>query len=209
MPLAKLHLLTDTHLQHRYTHLELALMAAQAGADAVQYREKVLSPAQQTDEVRAIIAQLPAGSTTRIIVNDHVQVALEAQAHGVHVGLEDMPAHKALQLLPAGSIVGATVHNVQELEALADLPISYIGVGPVFGTTSKDTGLPPLGLAGLQQLCNLSPFPVIAIGSITAARVPQVMDVGAYGVAILSEFCLAPHPADAATALLRAMEPYR
>ncbi|MBX3103224.1 MAG: thiamine phosphate synthase [Bacteroidetes bacterium] len=209
MTVGKLHLLTDTRLQSRWSHLQLVRMAVSAGADVVQYREKTSSLAEQTVEVRSLLAAVPSGNPTRILVNDHLSVALDAGAHGVHLGLADGSPAEALRSLPPGCLVGATVHSLQELEPLLSLPISYIGVGPVFGTTSKNTGLPPLGLAGLRHLCKLSPFPVIAIGSITADNLPQVMDTGAHGVAILSEFCLAPHPEAAAAHLLHLLEPYR
>lgn len=203
----RLHLLTDTRLQQQHSHLQLALMAAEAGADAVQYREKDKTAEQQATEVAEMVAELQEYNTL-LIVNDHPQVALQAAAHGVHVGRQDDAPQRALALLP-GRLVGATVHSPQELDDLAGLPISYIGVGPVFGTQSKDTGLPPLGIEGLKQICNLSPYPVIAIGSITAENLPQVMDAGAYGVAVLSAFCLAPDPQAATRTLLRALRPYR
>ncbi len=204
-----LHLLTDTHRQQRWTAAQLVAMAAAEGVDVVQYRDKHLAPAAQVAQVQAALQRIPPGSPTRLVVNDHLSVALAAGAHGVHVGQGDDAPDQALLQLPPGSLVGATVHNEEELAAVLQLPLSYIGVGPVFGTTSKNTGLPPLGIVGLRHLCNLSPFPVIAIGSITAARISQVMDAGAHGVAILSDYCLAPHPQAAAAAFLRALAPYR
>jgi thiamine-phosphate pyrophosphorylase len=102
--------------------------------------------------------------------------------------------------------IGVTVHNQAEYEAVAHLPIDYIGVGPVFGTTSKDTGLPPLGLSGLKYFCELSRFPVIAIGSINTINIRSVMDTGAYGVAVLSDFVLAESPEQKTKELLRLLQ---
>jgi thiamine-phosphate pyrophosphorylase len=99
-------------------------------------------------------------------------------------------------------LVGATVHNQEELEALKGQRIDYIGVGPVFGTSSKDTGLPPLGLDGLARLCQLSDWPVIAIGSIGLEDVGRLKAAGAHGVAVISAFCLAEKPIAVAKAFL-------
>lgn len=198
-PLPRLHLITDTGLQQRYSHLDLVRMAVAAGVDAVQIREKNWDATRHPEELAACI-QAAQGSRTQIIVNDHVDAAAVAHAHGVHVGQGDAAPVTARAIMGAGAWVGATVHNLDELAAFAP-QADYIGVGPVFGTRSKQLGLPPLGTDGLQEICNLSPVPVVAIGSIHESNVRAVFQAGAYGIALLSAFVLDPNPETAARRL--------
>jgi thiamine-phosphate pyrophosphorylase len=187
----KLHILTDVVVQHRFDAASLAAMAFRGGADVVQYREKNKTIQEMTGEVLRIMA-LPRRADQRVILNDHVMLAQHAQ--GVHLGAEDMHPREAREILGDTACIGATVHHLSELEALLGAPLDYIGVGPVFGTISKNTGLPPLGLEGLSALCAASPWPVIAIGSITPERTADVLAAGAYGVAVISAFCTANDP---------------
>lgn len=192
----KLHILTNTRVQQRWSHLELAEMAFAGGADVVQYRNKSYK-SQHQNELQACIS-LPRSPAQKLIINDRVDLALALGADGAHVGQEDIEPVKSRALLGPDKLLGATVHNVAELEALEGVAVDYIGVGPVFGTRSKDTGLPPLGLKGLAEICRLAPFPVIAIGSISLERLPEVLAAGAHGVAVISAFCLAEDPVQAA-----------
>lgn len=197
----RLHVLTDTRLQSRFSHIALAQMVFSVGADVVQIREKQPDPATFA---RTIVGVHKARihPDQHVIINDFVPW-VSAGAHGVHLGAEDMPVAEARATLGPGAIIGATVHSLTELQALKGQAIDYIGVGPVFGTTSKQTGLPPLGLDGLAEICRRSAFPVIAIGNIQLADVAPVMDAGAYGIAVLSGVCLAEDPRAATAAYLR------
>lgn len=195
----RLHIITDTASQGRFSHLELAQQAWAAGACAVQYRQKNYQPARDLVGLRSL-ADVARGEGHCLIVNDRMDLAFELGAAGVHLGQGDGDPRAAAALLGPQAIVGATVHNLAELRALAGAPIHYIGVGPVFGTQSKATGLPDLGLEGLAALCAASPWPVIAIGGIGLAHVEAVMAAGAHGVAVISAFCLASNPQDVAAA---------
>jgi thiamine-phosphate pyrophosphorylase len=196
----RLHLLTDTHTQHRFSHYDLFTMAVAAGVDVVQYREKEYTSAIHFSELLAI-SELERNKT-RLIINDLFDVFVEINADGVHLGKEDLPvATAATYTTLHQKILGATVHFEAEYIAIKHLPVSYVGVGPVFGTRSKATGLPPLGLKGLEKLCKLIHFPVIAIGNIQLHQLRSVVNVGAYGVAVLSGFCAADDPYAAACAL--------
>ncbi|MDX2062710.1 MAG: thiamine phosphate synthase [Bacteroidia bacterium] len=200
----RLHVLTDQSVQQRYTHLELTQRAVAAGVPVVQYRHKTYDPARDRAELMAI-AQLTAASATRLLVNDYLDEALAVRAGGVHLGQGDPDPAEALKRLGPAAVVGVTVHSAAECQFANRLPVHYVGIGPVFGTRSKATGLPPLGLAGLERLCRMSHHPVIAIGSITLETVPQVLACGAYGVAILSAFCTAREPEQVASQFLDAL----
>lgn len=194
----KLHIITDVVVQHRFDAVALAAMAFSGGADVVQYREKKKTVEEMSLELSHIMAQ-PRAPHQKVIVNDHLSLA--PLAHGIHLGAEDMPPAEARKALGDEAIIGATVHNMDELRALLGTQIDYIGVGPVFGTSSKLTGLPPLGLDGLALICEASPWPVIAIGSITPALTPDVLSAGAYGIAVISAFCSAHDPEKVAAQL--------
>lgn len=195
------HLITDTRLQRRFSHFELAEMAFRAGIRHVQYRNKDFDRTRDLAELRAI-ASLAARSGRVLIVNDDPDLAHEVGAQGVHLGKDDGSPLAARALLGTSATIGATVHSLSELEALRGMPIDYIGVGPVFGTGSKDTGLPDLGLSGLSRICKASPFPVVAIGSVDMDNAALVAGAGAKGAAILSAFCCAPDPFAFATQLI-------
>ena len=188
-----LHLITDTTVQNRYSHAELAELAFAGGATYVQYRNKAFDRSRDLEDLMKIA--LVAKRLGRIlIVNDDAALALEVGAQGVHLGIEDGSPAKARALLGPEAVIGATVHNHEELDALRGQNIDYIGVGPVYGTRSKDTGLPDLGLENLRSLCEASPFPVVGIGGITPENALPVYRAGGSGIAILSAFCKAPNP---------------
>jgi len=203
----RLQLITDVVLQQRYDHAALARFARTAGAPALQLRHKGHG---REGHAQAVAAAL-AGSATTLIINDDAALATMLGA-SAHVGQGDTPPLEARRLLGPDALLGATVHDRAELEALIALgqpdTIDYIGVGPVYGTTSKRWSgdqLPPLGLDGLAALCNFSPWPVIAIGSITQSRLDDVLAAGAYGVAVLSDWVLADAPEHAARAWTEAL----
>jgi thiamine-phosphate pyrophosphorylase len=189
----RLHVITDTTTQRRYSHLQLAELAWAAGPCAVQYRQKAFSNVVDLPELKALAAIAHAGGQC-LIINDRVDLAFDLGATGVHLGQGDGDPRAAVQLLGPQALIGATVHTRAELDALAGAAIHYIGVGPVYGTSSKATGLPDLGLDGLAAICAASPWPVIAIGGIGLTHVAEVLAAGAHGVAVISAFCLASDP---------------
>lgn len=202
--LPRLHLLTDTVLQRRFSHFELARMAFEAGAVAVQYRNKAFNPARDYADLEAI-AQLAHRLGRLLIINDNPYLALQVGAGGVHLGRGDGSVAAARALLGPHVVIGATVHDAIELAALRGQGADYYGIGPVYGTRSKDTGLPPLGLDRLAELVRRADRPVIAIGSIDAARCAEVLATGAHGIAVISAYCMADDPKAAAHTLLQAL----
>jgi thiamine-phosphate pyrophosphorylase len=201
----RLHIITDTTVQRRYSHMALAELAWAAGTCAVQYRQKDFVAARDLPELQQLAEMARAGGHT-LIINDRADLAFNLGCQGVHLGQGDGDPRAAADLLGPQCIIGATVHSHAELNALRDAPIHYIGVGPVYGTQSKATGLPDLGLDGLASICAASPWPVIAIGGVGLAQVDAVMDAGAHGVAVISAFCLAPNPQHVAAAFLAKLE---
>lgn len=193
--IGRIHVITDTSVQQRYSHLQLAQMAIQAGIPTIQYRQKNFQRERDLEELRAIIA-LARKHHTQIIINDHVDLAAELGATGVHLGEFDMSVQEAIKRLPAFALVGATIHTLKRYEAIRKLPLAYVGVGPVFETYSKNPGYPPLGIEGLRAFVEAITHPVVAIGGITPERAKQLFEAipNLHGVAVLSAFCGAEDP---------------
>ena len=165
-------------LTHRY---KTAMAAAEIGADFVQYRDKSATH----PGVLAQIVKGLEGSKTRLFVNDRLDWALNYRAAGVWLGRDDAPLSLAEN---TGLLVGRTLHSAAEYDEVENQSFHFAGVGPVFGSRSKNTGLPPLGTAGLKALANYIARPVIAIGNITPANAAEVVAAGAAGIAVLSAF---------------------
>ena len=127
-------------------------------------------------------------------------------AHGVHVGQDDLPpAAVRLQLGP-DAIVGFSTHSVAQVEAALHEPVSYLAVGPVFGTSTKDTGYSAVGLDLVSIASGLAgALPIVAIGGITLDNARSVIDAGASAVAVISDL-LVDDPTARVTAFLRALE---
>lgn len=197
MHVGRLHLLTDTNLQQRYSHAQLARFASDGGADAVQFRQKQGS-------VRDKLAMLTKAaavcrdSVVQFIVDDHLDLALAVGADGVHLGHEDLPIEMARTIVDLHDgptqLIGATCTNVEQAHEAVREGADYIGFGPVFPTSSKKDPAPVKGLDGLAEVCRSAPIPVIAIGGITVERVQSVLEAGAYGVAVMSAVTMADNP---------------
>jgi len=198
--IGRLHVITDETVQHRFSHEELAAAAAAGGADVVQYREKRALPyAIRLATARRIVAAI---GPVHCVVNDDVDIAREAGAWGVHLGPDDVSTVEARRAWPGAGCVGATANDLAgAIRAAAD-GVDYIGVGPVFATTSKARPAPVLGLSGLERIAAGVDRPVIAIGGIDAGNVGAVLAAGAWGVAVLSAVVAHTEPRGA-TARLR------
>lgn len=172
-----------------------------AGVEAVQVRAKDADDrALYAFAVAAVAAVRPLGG--RVIVNDRVDIALAADADGVHLGGSDLPVASARALAP-DLLIGATCRDRAAVVAAAKDGADYAGVGPVFATSSK-AGLPdPLGTEGLAAVTGV--LPVVAIGGIDLARVPAVLGAGARGVAVLGAIANAVDPPGAAKEIATAL----
>ena len=183
----RLHVITDEVLQNRLSHVELAAAAAAAGADVIQYREKRQVSTKEMMRVGALMSLACRERGATLLIDDRADVAAAVGATAVHLGREDLPPDVARRILGPDAIIGGTANSVEEAVKVASQPVDYLGVGPVFGTTSKgDRAAPMLGLERFADICAVVDKPVIGIGSITADRVRDVLAAGAYGVAVLS-----------------------
>ena len=203
----RLHVITDEVLQDRFSHVELAAAAAGGGADVVQYREKRQVSTKEMMRVAVLMSLACREFGTTLLIDDRADVATAVGATAVHLGREDLPPYVARQILGSDAIIGGTANSVEEAIKVAKQPVDYLGVGPVFGTTSKgERAAPMLGLERFAEICAAVDKPVIGIGSITADRVGAVLAAGAYGVAVLSAVVCQDDPQSACRSFADAIE---
>jgi thiamine-phosphate pyrophosphorylase len=183
----RLHVITDEVLQTRFSHVELAAAAAAGGADVIQYREKRPVSTREMMRVAALISLACQEHGATLLIDDRADVAAAVGATAVHLGRDDLPPYVARQILGPDAIIGGTANSVEEAVKVAKQPVDYLGVGPVFGTSSKgNRAAPMLGLLQFAEICAAVDKPVIGIGNITIDRVGDVLEAGAHGVAVLS-----------------------
>lgn len=192
----RVHILTDEQIQQRYSHTQLARLAAAGGADHVQFREKQPRTTRALIDTALAMQAALADTDCSLIVDDRVDVAATLDA-GVHLGRHDLPTEVARRLLPH-QLIGGTANSLEEAMQVAAGPVDYLGVGPVFGTRTKANPAPDMGLDMLARIVRAVSVPVIAIGSITPARIAEVMATGVHGVALVSAVVCADDP-EAAT----------
>jgi len=179
--------------------------ALAAGARLIQVRPEDHYTDRAALDLAAAIAALCDSHGALCLVNDRVHIAQAVGAHGVHLGADDLPVDVARRLLPADSIIGGTCREPESARAARRAGATYLGVGPVWGTTTK-AGLPqPIGLEGLAAVCEAVDLPVIAIGGITAERAAWCREAGAYGVAVVGAIAAAADPFQATVELLEAV----
>ena len=176
--------------------------AARAGVQLVQVRERDLDGGPLTALVRRCVAAV-RGTRARVLVNDRLDVALAAGAHGVHLRADSMPATKVRTLCPPGFLVGRSVHARDEaVHAVAAGGLDYLLFGTVFPTNSKP-GHPAAGTDAMAAVAAAVGIPVLAVGGVTADNVGQVATAGAAGFAAIGVFA-ASSPAALARSLAAA-----
>ena len=181
--------------------LSLLPALADAGIDGFQVRAKGLATHALVELAGRVLAAVKPYDA-QVIVNDRVDVALAAGAHGVHLGAEDLTVAVARRIAP-GLVIGATCRSRAAVEAAAASGADYAGFGPVFDTGSK-AGLPdPLGPAAVAAAAGV--LPLIGIGGITAANARAVREAGAHGIAVIGAIWRHPDPVTKALELLAAV----
>ena len=182
-------LITDRRLQPDGEDGWLAAIggAAAAGVDLVQVRERDLDGAALLRLTRGAVAAV-RGTRTRVLVNDRVDVALAAGAHGVHLRGNSMPASRVRAVVPRGFVIGRAVHGTDDAKvAWRDGGVDLLVFGHVFATPSKP-GLEPAGPEQLRRVVEATPLPVLALGGITPQRFGAVAGTGAAGFAAIGLF---------------------
>ena len=170
--------------------VSLAETLLDAGARIMQLRLKDASGRDFLAAARAI-AEMCRRRGAILIVNDRVDIAILADAHGVHLGQTDLPLDAARRIAGPGMMIGISTHNVEQARAAENGVADYIGFGPMYpgGLRNNVTGK---GLDGLRAIRAAVKIPIVAIGGITEARVAETLAAGADAVAIITDVLTAP-----------------
>lgn len=157
--------------------------AVAAKVQIVQYREKQATTKQMYEEALKL---KKICKNIIFLINDRVDIALAVDADGVHIGQDDLPYCVARKLLGKKKIIGVTVHNVKEALKAQKAGADYIGVSPIFTTTTKLDAGKAAGLSLIRKIKQAVSIPIIAIGGINLANAPQVVRAGADGLCAIS-----------------------
>lgn len=191
--IGELHVITDTTIQSRFTHAQLAEMAIEGGADTIQFRQKDGGTRELVESAKTVQAVCTKHGVS-LIVNDRADIALAVGAAGAHFGQNDLPITIGRRILPPETIIGASARTEEKILEAISAGADYIGFGPIYQTSSKPDAELPKGLQALRRMCDIAGCPVIAIGGITAQTAYEVIRAGAHGIAVISAVCAQPDP---------------
>jgi thiamine-phosphate pyrophosphorylase len=198
----RLYVLVTTALCRRPV-LETVEAVLAGGADAVQLREKEMDAADLLKLARPVV-ELCRKAGAISIINDRPDIARAAGADGVHVGQGDLDVRACRQMLGASAIVGVSTHSVAMARAALEAGADYIGVGPIFPSTTKRRDF-VLGPAGLKDICTAVPLPTVAIAGITLENVDKVLSAAPTAVAVCRDIIAADDPQARAAAIRQAV----
>ncbi|APW97161.1 thiamine phosphate synthase [Halobiforma lacisalsi AJ5] len=201
------YLVTQESVSNGRSTLEIVREAIAGGIDVVQLREKE-TDARWRHELGLELRELTAEAGVDLIVNDRVDIAEAIDADGVHVGQSDLPVAVARDLLGPEAIVGCSAATVEQAHEAEAAGADYLGVGTIYGTTSKDVAeyKDGVGPERVAEIADAVSIPVVGIGGITAENAGPVVEAGAVGVSVISEITAAPDPRAATESLAEAVE---
>jgi thiamine-phosphate pyrophosphorylase len=189
-----LYLVTDRELCLHHSLETVVNLSIRGGVSMIQLREKSANTREFLNLALAIKERL-LNTNVPLIINDRVDIALAANADGVHLGQSDMPARVARQMLGNNSIIGLSVETEDDFLAIhTETNIDYIGVSPVFSTPTKTDTQKPWGLEGLRKLRTGTKLPLVAIGGINSTNAKEIISAGADSLAVVSYLCSAEDP---------------
>ncbi len=205
--LPSLYFVTDHHLTGGRPQIDVIRSALQGGIRLLQFRDKELSDADFA-ALAAPIVSLSREFGATVLFNDRVEIAARLGADGVHLGQDDMHPSEARKLLGPKAVIGLSTHNESEVVAAQSQPVTYINIGPILPTQTKDHSLyPALGLDEVLRLSQLSRLPWTTMGGIKAHHLPEFFRRGVKTVAMVTEISLAPDPAARVRELLAPANP--
>ena len=197
-----LYLVTDEACKCANGLLPTVRQAVAGGVTIVQYRSTCTHYATILEEA-TILHNFLRSVGVPLIINNRIDLALEINAEGAHIGQSDMPPTDARSLLGVNKILGLSVSTEDQMRAVDASVIDYVGCGPVFPTISKLNAPKDLGIEGWAKLARLSPVPVVAIGGIDAVRARAIRATGlCAGIAVVSAICSSSTPKETAHSLL-------
>jgi thiamine-phosphate pyrophosphorylase len=186
-----LYLVTDTAMCHHFGLAATVSAAVDAGVSVVQLRDADATDDEFVDLGREVMAVL-TDTDVPLIIDDRVHLVEAIGAGGAHVGQSDLSVKQAREQLGPTGYLGLSVQTTEHVAGAREDPeeaLDYLGVGPVWGTSTKLDAAAPGGLERLAQITSASPWPCVAIGGITLERVALVRRAGAAGAAVISAIC--------------------
>lgn len=199
-----LYVIVDTQALKGRQYIEVARQAIRGGARVIQLRDKIQNKTELLPIAQKLMA-LCAEQGVLFVVNDYLDIALAADADGLHLGQEDLPIPVARKLLPLGTILGCSVATVEQAVTAQAEGADYVAVGSIYPTPSKE-GVEIVGLERLRQIRQAVSLPLVAIGGITKDNAPEVMAGGADSVAVISAVLGAQSPEEASRQIVDRME---
>jgi len=176
--------------------LDLASAYLRGGARLLQLRAKSM-PGDRLLATASALVPLAHKHQAQIIINDRADLARLSSADGVHVGQEDLSPSAVRSIVGDAAVVGLSTHTGEQVARAVLEPVSYVAVGPVFGTATKATGLSPVGLDMVRDAARCASsrgLPIVAIGGVTLENAQSVLDAGATCVAVISDLVAAGDP---------------
>jgi thiamine-phosphate pyrophosphorylase len=162
------------------------------GARILQLRDKTGSSAAFLSLADRLV-QRARGCDAVLVVNDRADIARLSGAWGVHVGQDDLDVADVRRIAGSAAVVGISTHDEAQIDAALETDATYVAVGPIFGTATKDTGYSARGLDLLRYAANRGK-PIVAIGGIALDRVESVLEAGAAGLAVISDLLSTGNP---------------
>lgn len=199
----RLIVITDARLAEPRSIDEIVRAALEAGAPAIQLRDKTADARALYDQA-VRLRMLTHRFGALLFVNDRLDVALAAQADGAHIGPHDLPLQAARRAAPAPFLLGTSTDDPEQAKLAQAAGASYIGCGAVFGTSSKDVAGEQIGTKRLRRVVESVDIPVVAIGGVDVQNVREAARTGAAGAAVIRAVMAADHVGRTVTALLSA-----
>ncbi len=195
-----LYLVTDRTLSSGRDIEWIVEESVKGGVTMVQLREKECTT-RQFIELATGLKNLLIPYNIPLIINDRVDVAMATDADGLHIGQSDMPYGIVRGLLGKDKIIGLSVENIDQVIEANCNDVDYIGISPVFSTSTKPFTASPFGLEGIRRIVAISEHPSVAIGGINRTNAKSVIQAGVNGIAVVSAICSASSPREAASVL--------
>lgn len=164
-------------------------IAVENGVTAIQLRSEKPFDRKQWYLAALALKEVLNNTSVPLFINDHVDVALVTNADGVHIGQTDLPVQATRQLIGINKWLGLSVSNRQQLEEVPWQEVDYLGIGPIFPTSTKQDASPAIGVSQLTELVQLKHCPAVAIGGIGLNNINQVIQTGIEGIAVVSAIC--------------------
>ncbi|OCG06681.1 thiamine-phosphate diphosphorylase [Gilliamella sp. wkB178] len=164
-------------------------IAVANGVTAVQLRSEYQFAGKDWYQAALALKQVLSDTPVPLFIDDHVDVALAVDADGVHIGQSDLPVAVTRKLIGNNKWLGFSVANRQQLDAVAWQLVDYIGIGPIYPTSTKKDAAPAMGMPQLAELVRLKQCPAVAIGGINTNNATAVLQTGIEGIAVVSAIC--------------------